>query len=457
MQGTDSVIREKPEASSCTDGGEAPSPLISRLVQSLGTLEVWLLYAYACSLPLSMTATWVLFIAGAAVRLILLALDKETRECSLLALRSAPLLVPLALFALCVAISGAFNSTHVYGQFGPHFLSEASGSLGTLKNLLPYLWSVVALKLVPSRCGTVMAALLMVSSIAGVWGTVQQIFNIHPGYKYLQGTGFLGGPMAYAGQMQIFSLLALSFLLSNAFNVAPDPAAPRLSAAIHRLMSKPAFMLGVVLCNYFGVIFAGERSAWLGEIAGTAALLCMHWRKAEHRRSASRDPRKTILAATAILVVCFAAIPLVTVRLQSVFTGKDVGVTARLTIWRSCLDLIPQSPVFGVGIRRFPHFDIPEAIVPGVSKDLNHAHSNYFHILTTTGFTGLTAFLGMFVTLFIAGFRSLASKIELHPVSTALTSGLMAGAVSLLVSGLFEYNFGTAQIRLAHWFLLGLL
>jgi hypothetical protein len=33
----------------------------------------------------------------------------------------------------------------------------------------------------------------------------------------------------------------------------------------------------------------------------------------------------------------------------------------------------------------------------------------------------------------------------------------MGGLISLMVAGIFEYNFGTGQVRLAQWFLLSLL
>ena len=35
--------------------------------------------------------------------------------------------------------------------------------------------------------------------------------------------------------------------------------------------------------------------------------------------------------------------------------------------------------------------------------------------------------------------------------------GIAGGTIALMVSGLFEYNFGTAQVRLMQWFVLGML
>lgn len=426
----------------------------SPFAQRMLPVEKWVVYAYAVSLPLSMTASWVLFIVGLVIRGVLLLVDYRARRQTAEAIASAPLTIPLVVFALAVAISGAFNSEPVYGQFGGGAAGEAWRSLCTLKNLLPYFWAAVVLRANAHLSRTAVLLLLMVSSIAGVWGAIQQVFNIHPGYKYLQGTGFLGGPMAFAGQMQLFALLSLAFLLTGAFrkiatgSTAGDCAEDLAARFVGFLQNKCWFAI-VVVANYAGILFAGERSAWLGAFAGTAVLCWLHWRKI---------PLRYILIAAAAIVVCFTSVPLVKTRFQTLLSGKDVSISARQTIWRSCLDLIPQSPVVGVGIRRFPHFDIPEAIVPGVSKDLNHAHSNYFHLLTTTGALGLAAYLAVAVCFFMNGLKKLsASRNSGDIFQCALALGLTGAFVSLMVSGIFEYNFGTAQVRLAQWFLFGLL
>jgi putative inorganic carbon (hco3(-)) transporter len=420
------------------------------LIAGLLVIERWLVYSYLCSLPLSMTLSWVLFIAGGGLRLLLILADSSVRNDSLGGLRQAPLLAPLIIFAAAVAASGAFNSLPEYGKLGASWFSEALESLLTLKNLLPYFWAAVALRRDEDNARNGVMVLLLVSAVAGVWGTIQQVFNIHPGYQYLQGTGFLAGPMAFAGQMQIFSLLSLAFLVSNAFALPTSRTAPAPFRWLHGMLRSRAFFAAIVLCNFAGVIFAGERSGWLGAIAGAAALMWMHWR---------RLPRPQFIVLGAVLaIVCATTIPLIRTRIQSMFSGKDISITARQTIWGECIRLIPQSPMVGVGIRRFPHFDMPEAIVPGVSKDLNHAHSNYFHILTTTGLAGFSAFMFLFFTAISSGWQRLNATLQSNNATgKALALGLVSAVIALSVSGIFEYNFGTAQIRLATWFLLGLL
>ena len=96
--------------------------------------------------------------------------------------------------------------------------------------------------------------------------------------------------------------------------------------------------------------------------------------------------------------------------------------------------------------------------MPGVSKDLNHAHSNYIHILTTTGIIGLASYIILLVWIFktaLTKFRQALSRGD--DLSAGLGMGLFAAAVSLAVAGIFEFNFGTAQVRMAQWFLFGLL
>jgi O-antigen ligase len=108
----------------------------------------------------------------------------------------------------------------------------------------------------------------------------------------------------------------------------------------------------------------------------------------------------------------------------------------------------------GVGALHFPRIDLPEAIVPGHSKDLNHAHSNYLQILATTGVLGLTSFLWLLITSLTVAYRQ--AKLP-NPLYSAIGLGLFGAMVSLAVAGIFEYNFGSGQVKLIQWFLLALL
>ena len=133
---------------------------------------------------------------------------------------------------------------------------------------------------------------------------------------------------------------------------------------------------------------------------------------------------------------------------------NDVGVSARLKIWKRAGDIFVGHPIIGVGPSHFPSItDIPEALVPGKSTDINHAHSNYLQILSTLGIAGFLAFMALLVVSLMVALKQ--SKDGAWSGGVGL--GVFAALISLMVAGLFEYNFGAGQVKLAQWFLIGAL
>jgi len=133
---------------------------------------------------------------------------------------------------------------------------------------------------------------------------------------------------------------------------------------------------------------------------------------------------------------------------------NDVGVSDRLKIWQRASDVFVSHPILGVGPSHFPIItDMPEALVPGKSTDINHAHSNYLQILATLGIVGFTAFMALLVFSLRAALKQDASG----DWSAGVGLGTFGALVSLMVAGIFEYNFGAGQVKLAEWFLLGAL
>lgn len=395
---------------------------------SLLLVESVLAYAYAASLPITLTGSWVILAAGIAVWVLQAGFKaKDAKAKDLLAVFTYPFAKPLLIFALVVFVSGLLNGG----------ISEAWNSFWSLRALLVYFWGY---HIFSTRRNLVFGCLNVVLSIAalsGIWSAFQQLTGYHPfGYQWLQGTGFLSGPMAYAGQMQMFSLIALGFALGKVFREKRDALYSYLLA----------------FCNCVGVLFAAERSAWLGFIAGLAALASL---------KSFRVLVKSALVLAVIGALSFAFVPVVKQRLQPLANWQqDVSARVRVEIWQKSIEVFKTHPVFGVGIFNFPRFDIPEAIVPGRSKDLNHAHSNYFQMLTCLGIFGLAAYAFIWIWILWRIFESYKFFSRGDTASSgderALLLGLFASTIALLVSGLFEYNFGTAQVRLVQWFLLSM-
>jgi O-antigen ligase len=393
-------------------------------------IEGWLLLLYAASLPLSMTASWVLYIAGLSVTVLLRVLETRgdstapTAAGSFRDLLQAPLTIPLLIFTAAVFISGLLNGG----------LKEAFQSVWALKAVAVYLWAYLVFMRKPALIFGAAAAVLSTAAVAGIWGTVQQLTGWHPaGYPYLQGTGFLGGPMAFAGQMQLFSMLALGLLLGKGYN------------RLIRPFNNPLVFTMVTVANLLGAFFASERSAWLGLLAGVIAITLMR----------SWKVLCAGLAAMALMATgAWFAVPVVQTRLLPLLDWhNDISVKVRFFLWQQALEHWTSAPWFGIGIRRFPHYDIPEAIVPGKSIDINHAHSNIFQLATTLGIIGLLAYVWIMLKAALTAIRHISENSLFSPIAL----GVFGGTVALFVSGLFEYNFGTSQVRLAQWLILAML
>ncbi|MBU6451456.1 MAG: O-antigen ligase family protein [Cyanobacteria bacterium REEB67] len=411
----------------------------------LRQLEILLCLALAVALHTSVTFSWVIILAGIA-----LSIAESCRRTGnnaglepLKLLGAAPLTVPLLIFIAATlvslsvsALSGPPGSLHDFRDFFPN-----------VRAFIIYFYVYQAFNAC-SRPGeasscerTALASFIAFGALAGLWGSVQQVCNYHPfTYQYLQGTGFCSAPMPFAGLMQLTSFLALGLMVKGANRFLPAP------------FSNKIFFALLTLTNFLGLVFACERSAWLGLIAGLIVLVALIVMR-------GRLSAKTLLASSLGVIIALTLawifVPAFKARMAPLaHWQQDVSVTTRIKIWGRAIDAFKERPLTGVGPSHFPRItDIPEALVPGHSSDLNHAHSNYFQILSTLGVIGFLAF----AFLLFSGLRAAYINSLDHYWSGGVGLGTLAALVSLMVAGLFEYNFGTAQVKLAQWFLLAAL
>lgn len=406
----------------------------------LKALEVVVcLFAVVLSLPI--TIPWVVLIVGLGLWLLLRTIWLVSSRLKANTKLSGPieplflgqLFLPIIVFAAAVALSGST----IYGA------NDILKSLTSLRSFIVYFWAVDVFSMRPSMRSPALASLLAAGAVAGICGTFEQLCDWHPmSYKFLQGTGFLSAPMAFAGQMQIFSLLSLTLLVSGAYKILPG------------IFKNKLFFALIAIANICGVIFAAERSAWLGAIAGTL-LIC-----------AVAERKLLFKALVFICLLIFAGmkfIPMVHKRLMPLLDWQhDVGTRVRLDLWSKAWELFRQAPIFGVGVSHFPHMTIKEALVPGRSAYLDHAHNNYLQIFATMGSVGFIAYiylLGAMITLCWRNASGVSPRLNNQEqlFERALSIGVLAALVSLMVAGLFEYNFGTGQVRLTQWFILAML
>ncbi len=388
---------------------------------------------YALSLSFGITAVWAILLVGLALSLLTLFTEPRSKEellSRVTAVLDAPFSRAIALFWLVVTISGFANGG----------ISEAIKSFTSLRGLLVYFWAYYCFEREPGLKGQAVVCMLIAGSIAGFWGADQELTGFHPSsFQYLQGTGFLSGPMAFSGLAQIFSMLIFGLLIDRNYRALPS-------------LFGDAFPFTLLaLGNALALLFAGERSAWLGGlVALVISAFIISW----------RTMLRTVLVLAMLVTICWFKVPVVQQRIIPLMDWQtDVSTKVRLQLWRESMAIFDKSPVFGIGIRQFPHHHIPEALGQG-HVAIDHAHSNYLQILATTGAVGIFAYMNIWITVIATAFDNWKKSEEtkvLPNIASGIYFGILAGVIALLVSGIFEYNFGTAQIRLTQWFLLAML
>jgi len=380
----------------------------------------YLLWAYSVCVFLPITIPWVVLGLGLALSLIMIIKERKYSP--------PPLLGTLLGFSLCVFLSG----------FVGHSFTDGIDALFSLKALIVYFWAHFALSKMPNSQEErlrVLLILLCAGAIDGVWGMVQQLFNFHPGekYQYLQATGLVRNPMAFAGEMQVTSCMALALCLGL----------KKEDLSISKIV-----LVMITLANFLGVIFASERSAWLGISIGVLAIAFFVSKKLFFQ---------TVCAGIALVSLLWFTVPVVKTRLEPLLTNaqNDTSTRVRFSIWQESISMWQKGPILGRGINNFPKLDYKEAVVPGVSEHLTHAHSNYLHLLVCLGLTGLFAYLLLLAQTFYLAYSNF--KQSLSQLDKALGLGVIGALVSLSVAGIFEYNFGAGHVRLISWFVFAFL
>lgn len=390
----------------------------------LQQLQCWLVIAYAASLSLPITIPWIILTVGIVVWVFQSLISVKLKSFKL---EVPPLTLPIACLALIYFVSGLVN-----GGF-----KEALASVGVMRTFLVYFWGYFAVHDSKELKARVVPSLLVLGALGGIAAMIEHQFELHiTSFKYLQGTGFLSGPMAFAGVMQMFSLLSLSLWLTGAY-----------SQLAGRFKDKLVFV-PIAIGNILGLLFAFERSAWFG--FGLGALLV-----------AGFVSRKLLLRVFALgLIVCVVgwfALPAVQARMGSILRGEqEESSRQRMEVWVSAVNQFKsstKSEVIGVGPRHFA--PVP---IEGPNKQvLDHAHSNYLQSLATTGLIGFIVYLWLCLASLKLAWQNVNKARAEDVLDKGIGLGVLGGTLSLMLAGIFEYNFGTGNVRLCQWFLLAML
>lgn len=321
------------------------------------------------------------------------------------ALPRAPLLVPALGFTYCVVLSVIF-SIHP-SQSVVHAKEIA------LFIIIPILYdSIRDIDDIKVMYGV----LIFAGVISAAYG-LMQFFEVH-GVITERITGFMGNWMTFSGLLMILNVLLFSNLLF---------------LKKHPVWFYPAFgLLSVTL------LLTLTRNAWLGFLSASFILIAM--RKV-----------RWMIAVPAVAAIVFIGSVLIfpsTVghRMQDMFNPDETSARDRVLMLKGGWQIIRDYPLTGVGSGMIPQVYPRYRAADSVFRNNQHLHNNLVQLAAENGILALMAWLWLIgkVLLDLIHWK----RNVMSPEEKFIIYGTMGILISLMVAGMFEYNFGDSEIKM---------
>jgi O-antigen ligase len=230
--------------------------------------------------------------------------------------------------------------------------------------------------------------------------------------------------MTAGGIMMINALLLIPFLLHR--------------AAPARIRWASAFLLVPIGIN---LLFTFTRSSWLGFLVGGLVI------------GLRRHRRFLLIPVLVAILVVILGTPEMQDRILSIADPTHPANATRLHMWKVGWLMFLDHPLFGIGDMGTEQLWNRYAD-PGWTPE-GHLHNNLIMWLVTLGIAGFCALVGLFIRIWIR-LSAIESRLKDDWFLGSLTLGSLAVLAGFHVNGLFEWNFGDAEIIMVVWTTVGL-
>jgi O-antigen ligase len=201
---------------------------------------------------------------------------------------------------------------------------------------------------------------------------------------------------------------------------------------------------GALLAINAALLGSYTRNAWVGLMVALAVLALI------------RAPRLLLaFAPAAVLFIILAPVPLVH-RVTSIFNLRDISNYDRLCMLEAGLSMVRESPVFGIGpdvVRhRYPLYRAPSA----PRYNVPHLHNSLLQIAAERGLPALAAYLGLHLAAMGLAWRRFRREGGTLGTRADLWIGALLAILAFNVAGLFENNWGDAEVQRTALFALAI-
>jgi O-antigen ligase len=323
-----------------------------------------------------------------------------------------PLALPFAIFTLLTVIAALLSG-------------DPADAFGNMKNYLLFVIVWIAASLAAdSRVRERIYYVLLVS------GTGSSLYGIVIYFMGMGRGGLHRTPGTFSNSMTFGGIMMLLLSLYTAVSIAPRiPRKMRILSIIAAVLSFAALVLTQTRSSWLAmfvssiVIFAVLRRRWIPVyIAALAALILLGPSTYRERISTIIDPQYRT-------------------NIQ------------RINMIKGGISIFRENPVIGTGPVDLGEI-YKEHMPPGAKYVHGHMHNIFLHVAVTLGSLGLASFLWLLVSMFRIIGRNL--RLDLPPPQRALTAGSLGAMAGFIVNGLFDWNFGDAEVLTMMLIIVGL-
>jgi O-antigen ligase len=323
-----------------------------------------------------------------------------------------PLTIPLAAFTLISIVAALLSS-------------DPADAFGNMKNYLLFMavWLTASLAADQSLRGRIYWVLLVSGTGSALYGIV--IYLMGMGRGGLERTpGTFSNEMTFGGIMML--LLSLYLAVSIAAGV---PRRMRIASILAAAAASTALVLTQTRSSWLAMFVSGlvmiavVRKRWIPVyIAAVVALVLLG-------PSSYRD------------------------RIRTMFDPQFRTNVQRINMIRGGISIFREHPVIGTGPVDLG--DIYREHMPPEAVHVHgHMHNIFLHVAVTLGTVGLAAFIWLLAAIFRIVGRNM--QLDLPPPERALTAGSLGAVTGFIVNGMFDWNFGDAEVLTMMLIIVGL-
>jgi putative inorganic carbon (HCO3(-)) transporter len=196
---------------------------------------------------------------------------------------------------------------------------------------------------------------------------------------------------------------------------------------------------GAAVC-FVALFFSFTRSSWVGAVVSIVVILAF-----------LRTRWLVPFAAALVLFVVLLPAPY-RARVESIWNPRHMTNVHRLQLMKGGIAIIKDHPVIGVGTKdlaeEYRRYKPPDAV-----QVFGHMHNIFLQIAVQMGLVGLAAFCWLLVSFFRVAARNLT--LDLPPPERAWVVGSIGALAGFVVNGLFDWNFGDAEVVTLIYVILG--